>query len=98
MAFKVVDILGISLLVDYGQIFRDSGVDVELVVNPAPMGASEDQIIDAVGDADAVVTQTTFQPFSRKMSRAEIPRRRSRFFESRRERAFPIDTARLRFL
>lgn len=67
MAFKVVDILGISLLVDYGQIFRDAGVDVELAVNPAPMGASEDQIINAIGDADAVVTQTTFQPFSRKV-------------------------------
>jgi D-3-phosphoglycerate dehydrogenase len=64
---KVVDIVGISALVDYAEMFRQAGVDIDLVVNPAPLGATEDEIITAIGDADAVVTQTTFQAFPRSL-------------------------------
>ena len=64
---KVVDIIGISALVDYAEMFRQAGVDIDLVVNPAPLGATEDEIIAAIGDADAVVTQTTFQAFPRSL-------------------------------
>jgi D-3-phosphoglycerate dehydrogenase len=64
---KVVDIVGISALVDYAEMFRQAGVDIDLVVNPAPLGATEDEIIAAIGDADAVVTQTTFQAFPRSL-------------------------------
>ena len=67
MSFKVVDLLGISALVDYQEMFRKAGVDAQLVVRPCPMGAREDEIIAAVGDGDAVVTQATFQPFSRNV-------------------------------
>lgn len=64
---KVVDIVGISALVDYAEMFRQAGVDIDLVVNPAPLGATEDEIIAAIVDADAVVTQTTFQAFPRSL-------------------------------
>jgi D-3-phosphoglycerate dehydrogenase len=67
MPFKVVDLLGISALVDYEEMFRQAGVDVELSLRACPLGASEDELIAAVGDADAVVTQTTFQTFSRRV-------------------------------
>ena len=68
MPFKVVDILGISMLIDYEEMFKQAGVDVELALNPCPVkGATEDEIIAAVGDADAVITQTTFQKFPRRV-------------------------------
>ncbi len=67
MPFKAVDILGISLLVNYEEMFKQAGVEVELVVNACPLGATEDEIIAAVGDADAVITQTTFQAFTRRV-------------------------------
>ncbi len=67
MPFKAVDILGISLLIDYAEMFKQAGVEVELVANPCPLGATEDEIIAAVGDADAVITQTTFQAFPRRV-------------------------------
>jgi len=31
MAFKVVDLLGMSMVVDYDGMFREAGVEVELV-------------------------------------------------------------------
>ena len=64
---KAVDILGISMLQNYEEMFKEAGVDVDLVVNPCQLGASEDEIVAAVGDADAVITQTTFHPFTRKV-------------------------------
>jgi len=67
MAFKAVDIVGISILMDYEAMFKEAGVDVQLAVNPCPLGATEDQVIAAIGEAEAVVTQTTFQPFSRRV-------------------------------
>ncbi len=68
MSLKAVDILGISILIDYGEMFKQAGVEVELVANPCPIrGATEDEIIAAVGDADAVITQTTFQAFPRRV-------------------------------
>ncbi len=66
-AFKVVDVLGFSTMVDYEEMFKQAGVEVELVKNFCSLEASEDEIIAAVGDADAVITQTTFQPFSRRV-------------------------------
>ena len=67
MSFKAVDLLGISLFVDYADMFKEAGVDVELVVNPCPLGATEDEIVNAIGDADSVITQTTFQAFPRDL-------------------------------
>ncbi len=65
MPFKAVDIIGISALVDYAEMFREAGVEVDLVVNPCPLEATEDEVAAAVGDADAVITQATFQAFPR---------------------------------
>lgn len=67
MAFRVVDLLGFSALVDYGETFRKAGVEVEVVQNFCALEATEDQIIAAVGDADAAIAQATFQPFSRRV-------------------------------
>lgn len=67
MPLKVVDLLGISMFEDYEAMFKEAGVDVELVVNACPLGATEEEIVEAIGDADAVITQTTFQAFSRKL-------------------------------
>ena len=67
MTYKAVDLLGMSMVIDYGAMFKEAGVDVELVQNFCPLDATEDQIIAAAADADAVITQTLFQPFSRRV-------------------------------
>ena len=67
MTFKAVDLMGFSEIVDYEEMFKQAGVEVELVKNFCSLEATEDEIIAAVGDADAVITQTTFQPFSRRV-------------------------------
>ena len=72
MAFKVVDILGLSAVVDYEEMFRQAGVDVELVRDFCSFESTEDDIVAAIGDADAVIAQATYQPFSREvLSRLE---------------------------
>ena len=67
MPFKAVDVVGISALIDYTEMFREAGVDVELVVNPCPFGATEEELVAAIGDADAVIAQATFQAFPRNV-------------------------------
>lgn len=67
MPFKVVDLLGVSAFMNYEEIFKQAGVEVELVVNPNPFGATEDDIIAAAKDADALIVQTTFQPFPKRV-------------------------------
>lgn len=67
MSFKAVDILGISMLQDYAKMFKDAGVDVELVVNACPLGPTEDEIIAAAKDADAVIAQVSYQCLTRKV-------------------------------
>jgi len=67
MPFKAVDILGISILINYEDMFKQAGVEVELAVNPCSMEATEDDVITAIGDADAAIAQASFQPFSRKV-------------------------------
>jgi D-3-phosphoglycerate dehydrogenase len=48
-------------------MFKEAGVDVELVVSPCALGACEEDLISAIGDADAVITQTTFHTFNRQV-------------------------------
>ncbi len=67
MPFKVVDVVGISAVVDYTEIFKEAGVEVELVLNACPFGATDDEIVAAVGDADAMITQATFQALPRSL-------------------------------
>ena len=67
MAFKAVDLLGLSLVVDYNSMFQEAGVDVEVAGNFCPLDATEDQLIAAVGDGDAAITQATYQPFTRRV-------------------------------
>jgi D-3-phosphoglycerate dehydrogenase len=67
MAFKAVDILGISLMQDYAKMFKEAGVDVELAVNPCSLQATEEEIITAAKDADAVIAQASFQAMTRKV-------------------------------
>ncbi len=67
MAFKAVDILGISLLQDYAKMFKDAGLDIELAVNPCSLQATEQEIITAAKDADAVIAQASFQAMTRKV-------------------------------
>ncbi len=67
MTFKAMDILGITMLVDYNEMFRQAGVDVEYIMNPCSLESTEDELIAAIGDAEAVVTQNLFQPFTRKV-------------------------------
>jgi len=71
--FKLVDILGISAFVGYKEMFKDAGVHVELTVNPCSPESSADEIIAAIGDADAVVAQTTSISLSRKVI-SRLPR------------------------
>jgi D-3-phosphoglycerate dehydrogenase / 2-oxoglutarate reductase len=67
MTFKAVDLLGMSAVVDYEGMFKEAGVEVELVGNFCPLEATEEQIIAAVGDGDAAITQATYQPFPREV-------------------------------
>ncbi len=67
MRLKVVDVLGISLGADYEEMAREAGIQMELQQRFCSLDASEEDIIAAVGDADAVVAQTAYQPFSRKV-------------------------------
>ena len=67
MAFKAVDILGISLMQDYAKMFKDAGLDIELAVNPCPLRATEKEIITAARDADAVIGQASYQAITRKV-------------------------------
>jgi len=67
MAFKAVDILGISLLQDYAKMFKEAGVNVELAVNPCSLQATEQEIITAAKDADAVIAQASYQAMTRKV-------------------------------
>ena len=67
MAYKVVDLLGMSTVIDYAGMFKEAGVDVELAGNFCTLEATEDQVIEAVGDGDAAITQATYQPWSRRV-------------------------------
>ena len=67
MVFKAVDILGISMLQDYAKMFKDAGLDIELEVNPCPLGATENEIIAGAKDADALITQASYQSITRKV-------------------------------
>ena len=67
MGFKAVDILGISMLQDYSKMFKDAGLDIELIVNPCPLGATEDEIIAAAKDADAVIAQASYQSITKRV-------------------------------
>ncbi|UCG82903.1 MAG: C-terminal binding protein [Dehalococcoidia bacterium] len=67
MAFKVVDILGLSALADYEAMFKQAGVEVELAVRSCPFEATEDEIIAAARDADAVIAQAAYQNLSRRV-------------------------------
>lgn len=66
MKFKVVQVIDQpgSAVPDYGEMIRQAGIEVEFVkVNCA----TEEEIIAAAHDADAVIGVATFQPFSRKV-------------------------------
>ncbi len=67
MAFKVAQLLELPGMPDYSEMFKQAEVDVELTKRIAPVPLTEDQIIAAVGDADAAIAGTTVQPFSRKV-------------------------------
>ncbi len=67
MAFKVVDVLGVSLAVDYEEMARQAGVELELAQNFCSLEATEEEIIAAAKDADAVIAQSAYQPFSRQV-------------------------------
>ena len=67
MAFKAVDVLGISFLQDYAKMFKDAGVNVELIVNPCPLGATEAELIAAGKDGDAIIAQASYQSITGKV-------------------------------
>jgi len=66
MSFKVVQVLDVpgAFMPDYGEMLREAGLEVEFVKKHC---TTEDEIIAAAHDADAVVGVATFQPFSRKV-------------------------------
>jgi D-3-phosphoglycerate dehydrogenase len=67
MAFKAVDVLGISFLQDYAKMFKDAGVEVELIVNPCPLGATEAELIAAGKRGDAIIAQASYQSITAKV-------------------------------
>ncbi len=68
MVIKVVDVLGLSVLVDYVDMAKQAGVEIELAQNLCSLKEStEDDIIKAIGDSDVAIGQALFQPYSRKV-------------------------------
>ena len=67
MGFNVVDVLGFSAVVDYQEMCRQAGVEIELAQHFCSLEATEDEIIAAARDADAVIAQASYQPFSRRV-------------------------------
>ena len=67
MVFKVVQLLELPGMPSYKEMFRRAGVSAELIKKIDPIPLTEDQIIDAVGDADVAIAGTTVQPFSRSV-------------------------------
>jgi D-3-phosphoglycerate dehydrogenase len=67
MGFKVVDLLGLSGLFDYEGIFKNAGIEVELVQNFLPFTSTEDEVITAAADADIVIAQATYHPFTSRV-------------------------------
>jgi len=66
MRFKVVQVIDQpgSMLPDYGEMLRQAGIDAQFVkVNCI----TEEEIIAAAHDTDAIVGVATYQPFSRKL-------------------------------
>jgi D-3-phosphoglycerate dehydrogenase len=67
MAFEVAQLLELPGMPDYEKIFKHAGVEVELIKKIDPIPLTEDQIITAVGDANAAIAGTTVQPFSKRV-------------------------------
>ena len=67
MTFKVAQLLELPGMPPYQEIFKQAGVKAKLIKKIDPIPLTEDQIIAAVGDADAAIAGTTVQPFSRKV-------------------------------
>lgn len=66
MGFKVVQVIDIprAPMPDYGEMLKQAGVEVEFVKVHC---TTEDEIIAAAHDADAIIGVATFQTFSRKV-------------------------------
>jgi D-3-phosphoglycerate dehydrogenase len=66
MGFKVVQVIDRpgSFMPDYGEMLKQAGVEVEFAKKDC---ATEDEIITAAHDADAIIGVATFQPFSRRV-------------------------------
>jgi len=66
MGFKVVQVIDIprAPIPDYGEMLKQAGVEVEFVKVHC---TTEDEIIAAAHDADAIIGVATFQPFSRRV-------------------------------
>ena len=66
MSFKVVLVLDVPgrSMPDYGEMLKEAGLEVEFVRKHC---TTEDEIMAAAYDADAVIGVATFQPFSRKV-------------------------------
>lgn len=72
MSFRVVQIIHKpdSFMPDYGQMMRQAGIEVDFEKIDC---GTEDEIIAAARDADAIVGVGTFQPISRRVIQA-LPR------------------------
>lgn len=66
MSFKVVQVFDapVGMMPDYGEMLKQAGLEVDFVKKNC---TTEDEIIAAAHDADAVVGIATFQPFSKKV-------------------------------
>ena len=64
MGFKVAQVFEIPQSPDYQKLIQEAGLDVEVVKQ---MSMTEEEIINAASDCDAVIGVATFQPFSRNV-------------------------------
>jgi D-3-phosphoglycerate dehydrogenase len=64
MAIKVAQLLVVDDMPDYGELFKQAGLDVELTKK---FSMTEEEILANAGEADAIIGIGTFQPFSEKV-------------------------------
>ena len=64
MAIKVAQLLVVDDMPDYGALFKQAGLEVDLIKEQS---MTEEEILSNGGEADAIIGIGTFQPFSEKV-------------------------------
>ncbi|MDD5094315.1 MAG: C-terminal binding protein [Dehalococcoidia bacterium] len=76
MSFKVAQLVKTTFMPDYGQVFKEAGVDIEVVIK---MCRTEEEVISTARDADGLLVAAALNVLSARVLRA-LPK--CRFIQS----------------